>query len=188
MTTYYQSTDQTLESLEKALRAYTPNPQFPHDVFVYAAVEEALFAAQEGNFGVGACLVKDGQIVQRGRNHVIHPYFRSDLHAEMDVMTRFEEANKNTPNMREYALFTSLEPCPMCVVRLAGSGVGHIYHAMVDVDGGMATRLQDLPPAWNKLASRLHFGEADCSPQLKEISLGIWLESANKRQTVIGQR
>jgi anaerobic selenocysteine-containing dehydrogenase len=40
--------------------------------------------------GIGACLVreKSGEIIERGHNRQHSPYFRSDLHAEMDLLDR----------------------------------------------------------------------------------------------------
>lgn len=63
-----------------------------HDSYVVVCIEEAIAAAEEGNIGVGAVIVgPDGEIIQRGRNRVFLPHFRSDLHAEMDAMNRFED-------------------------------------------------------------------------------------------------
>src|SRR5262245_23051180 len=88
------------------------------------ACQEALAAARQGNFGVGAVLVDaHGTVVAQGQNAVFYPRFRSDLHAEMVVMTAFEEQHPEADNMRGYTLLSSLEPCPMCLARLLAAGV-----------------------------------------------------------------
>ncbi len=47
----------TLEEMGRRIKEFTPDPRYPHDPYVIIAIEEALAAARDGNFGVGACLV-----------------------------------------------------------------------------------------------------------------------------------
>ena len=138
----YMSTTATLGQLADMVDRFTPDERLPHDPYVLVALEEALAAASDGNFGVGACLVDPrGQVVACGHNRVFHPYPRSDLHAEMDTMTRFETQHPDIMSLRQYTLFTSLEPCPMCLTRLITAGVGHVYYAVPDPEGGMVCKL-----------------------------------------------
>jgi tRNA(Arg) A34 adenosine deaminase TadA len=177
----YVDAELTLESLEKQVAACEPNPGFPHDRYVIATLEEAVAATREGNFGVGAVIVNaDGEIVMRGHNHVFHPYFRSDIHAEMDAMSKFEEAYKGVETLVDYTLFTSLEPCPMCLTRLITSGVGRVYHAAPDIESGMVSRLDALTPVWVDLAAEQEFAQAQCSPELGELALEVFLFTANR--------
>jgi tRNA(adenine34) deaminase len=99
---------------------------------IKATLQEALAGSRENNGGVGACLVRErtGQIVERGHNRQFAPYFRSDLHAEMDLLTRYEGRVKargadNPSASREVQrqiqgliLYTSVETCPMCLTRI----------------------------------------------------------------------
>ena len=75
----YPPADMTFEELDAAIAAYEPDGSHAHDPFVKVAIEESLAALREGNYGVGACLVKDGEVVVRGHNRFYYPYFRSDL-------------------------------------------------------------------------------------------------------------
>ena len=135
----YPEDSAELDELEQRLKAITPEK--PHDKYVIASIEEALAAAREGNFGVGAVIVDpQGEIVERGHNHVFHPHFRSDIHAEMDTMNKFEDNNQDVTSMRDYMLFTSLEPCPMCLTRLITSGIGKVYQAAPDVENAYNQR------------------------------------------------
>ena len=84
-----------LDELEKRVDYFNPDPEYRDDQFALITLKEAITAAREGNYGIGACLAREsGEIVQRGHNRVFVPYFRSDLHAEMDVLTRYEEKIK----------------------------------------------------------------------------------------------
>ena len=179
----------SLEQLKIRIDKLVPDENYPHDPFVIITLQEAIAAALEGNFGVGAVLVRNRkEIVQRGRNRVFSPHFRSDMHAEMDVMTKFEECHKKIECMNGYTLFSSLEPCPMCLGRLITSGVREVYYAALDRDGGMANSLGYLPNGWKELAQRQDFGLADCSPELSEIALRVFMETVEKNDNRLRQR
>ncbi len=149
-----------------------------HDRFVVLTVQEAITAASEGNFGVGAVLVgPDGQVVQAGHNRVFAPRFRSDLHAEMDVLTKFEERLSEETDCRDLTLFSSLEPCPMCLIRLINSGIRKVYHATPDDEGGMVQRFNDLPPEFQRLADGCEFRQASCAGTLPKLALEVFLST-----------
>jgi tRNA(adenine34) deaminase len=185
----YVSAADTLEGLRARVQGFMPDPECPHDPYVLITLDEALAAAGDGNFGVGACLVDpEGRVVARGHNHVFHPYPRSDLHAEMDTMTRFEEQVRSPISLHDYTLFTSLEPCPMCLTRLITAGVGHVYHAAPDIESGMVYKLNDLTPVWVELARRQEFAPARCSPELQELAQQVFLYTANRNTRRLAER
>ena len=185
----YIQTNLSLEELDTKVKLLIPDPKFPHDPFVIASLEEALSAAKEGNFGVGAVLVDpSGKIVVRGHNHVFHPYFRSDIHAEMDTMTKFEEQNKDIKTLKGYSLYTSLEPCPMCLTRLITSGVNKVFHAAEDVETGMVSRLNQLTQIWVEMAKEQEFAPARCSPEFRNLALEIFLYTATRNTEILQQR
>lgn len=178
-----------LNELEEEVESFIPKPEYLHDKFILVTLYEAVAAVKEGNFGVGAVLVREnGEIVQRGHNHVFKPYFRSDLHAEMNVMTKFEERFKDIENLNGLTLFSSLEPCPMCFARLITSGIKNIYYAAIDENGGMVHRLEDMPTEWKKLAQRQEFALAQCSSELRDIALQIFLSTVNENDMKLQNR
>ena len=181
--------DKLLAQLEARVKAFTPDPKFADDRIIIITLTEAIAAASEGNFGVGAVLVRHGgEIVQTGHNRVFKPYFRSDLHAEMDVMTNFEQRFKDTELLTEFILFSSLEPCPMCFTRLITSGVNKVYYAAVDDSGGMVSRTANMPPIWHHLAQKRKFGSAECSTELREIALQIFQSTTDRSDKTILKR
>ncbi len=165
-----------LDELERRVDYFNPDPQYRDDQFALIALKEAITAAREGNYGIGACLARaDGEIVQRGHNRVFVPYFRSDLHAEMDVLTRYEEqVRAQGSEVEGLVLYTSVEPCPMCLARIITSGVRKVYYLAPDSNGGMVHKLKDLPPIWLKIAEGREYAPAQCSPELKEIASEIF--------------
>jgi len=182
-------TKKLLAKLKIRVDNFIPDSQYPHDPFIIIVLKEAIKAAKEGNFGIGAVLVgKNGKIIERGRNHVFNPYFRSDLHAEMDVMTKFEKYYKSIKNLKRFVLYTSLEPCPMCLARLICSGIKKVYYAAPDREGGMVHKLKSLPSIWVKLAAKRKFIPAQCSPELRNIAFQIFLTTADENNKKLQNR
>lgn len=170
-----------LTTLKQAIEDYKPVKNYIDDAYIWLTSVLALQAANMGNFGVGSVLADDkGNIASAGHNEVFKPYFRSDLHAEMVVMNQFENSNKDMDNLEAYTLYTSLESCPMCLMRLITSGVGTVLHAAYDSGGGMVSKMNSLPLAWKALSERQTFRQAQCSETMIGIANDIFIYSADK--------
>jgi tRNA(adenine34) deaminase len=138
--------------------------------------QEALAAARQGNYGVGAVLVDPlGTVVAQGQNAVFSPRFRSDFHAEMMVMNAFEEQYPEVDTMRGYTLLCSLEPCPMCFARLLTAGVQTVKFLAQDALGGIVSHRHHFPPAWQRLGQRQEIRQADVSDSLRQFALDVFL-------------
>lgn len=185
-----------LGEIESQVNAYIPGKSCPDDPFVLVTLQEAIAAIREGNGGIGACLVREatGEIVERGHNRQYEPYFRSDLHAEMDLLTRYEEKVRGRRQgvgiptgvqrkMEGLVLYTSLEPCPMCLTRLINAGVKKVYFGAPDPTGGMARKIRNLPSFWQDRASGQTFEPARCSTHLKLLAGQLFCHSMARRFT-----
>jgi tRNA(Arg) A34 adenosine deaminase TadA len=149
------------------LAGYQPQAQHPDDAYAWLACTLALEGVARDNFGVGAILVDaGGQVVAQGHNEVFHPHFRSDRHAEMVVLDGWEEGRPQVPWPGGLTLFSSVESCPMCLVRLVCADVKRVLFAAEDPIGGMVQRRNNLPPAWLELGQRKTFAQAQCSLEL----------------------
>ncbi|NBD31449.1 MAG: nucleoside deaminase [Cyanobacteria bacterium] len=161
----------------------------PDDGLALETCQLALHAVECGNFGIGSMIVNSsGYIVARGSNQVFHPYFRSDRHAEMVAMEEFEENYQRITTMKGYTLFTSLEPCPMCLTRLVKSGCEKIVHIADDPLGGMVHLKQNLSPIWIELAQEQTFSKANCSVQLQEAAKKISMLNLEELHSKLMQR
>jgi cytosine deaminase len=155
------------------LLKYQPQPQHADDPYAWLTCALALQGVAAGNFGVGATLVDEGgRILAQGHNEVFHPRFRSDRHAEMVVMDRWEDG---APGPAGDTLYTSVEPCPMCLVRLSSSGVRRVLYVAPDLPGGMVHRMDGLPPFWAEMARGQEYGRARCSPELVRAADQVFL-------------
>ena len=165
------------------------NGSRPDEGLGIEACREALEAAQEDNYGVGAILCDpDGEIVERGHNQAFQPRFRSDLHAEMVVMNAFENARPSSAHVRGYSLICSLEPCPMCLSRLLIAGVEQVKFIASDELGGMASHIDHLPAAWQKLRRPDQFVEAEVSDELRALCLDLFLINLEMLRAKLWQR
>jgi tRNA(Arg) A34 adenosine deaminase TadA len=122
------------------------------------------------------------EVIAENQSKANRPYHRLDLHAEMVLLNELEDrlCDDMQPRMRDYTLFTSQEPCPMCLARICFSQVGKTYYVYRDAhspEAGAQTNMERLPEGFQILASRLEIKEADCSPKLKEIARQVWLNS-----------
>ncbi len=147
----------------------------PDDHHSRLTVADAVETGLEGNASIGALIADpDGRVVLRERNRMFFPRFRSDLHAEMTLLTRYENEHAPQADLRGHTLVTSLEPCEMCTIRIINSGVTNIRYVASDLGKGGVTGPNRLAPHWARLAERQNFAAADCSPRLAEISLAAF--------------
>jgi tRNA(adenine34) deaminase len=182
------SLQRRIAELEARIAAYVPDPQYRDDAFGLIVVKEAITSLKAGSGGIGACLVDavTGEVVERGRNRQYDPYFRSDMHAEMDLLNRYEDRlqkqgggnSTNDPRRCDnLVLFTSTEPCPMCLTRIINSGIQRLYYLNPDPHGGMVARQEQLPPFWRDFAAGRDFRQAECSPVLLQIAADLFHHS-----------
>jgi tRNA(adenine34) deaminase len=108
--------------------------------FVTQMMKEALSLAKEaydsGEIPVGAIIVKNGEIVGRGRN--MREEKQSALsHAETEVIA---EACRNLNSWRLDGchMFVTLEPCPMCAGAIAAARLDRVYFGAFDKALGAA--------------------------------------------------
>ena len=92
-----------------------------HERFMRLALEDAQRAADEGNVGVGSVIVRDGEVVARGRN-LVPTTNDPTAHAETVAM-REASAILGTDDMTGCVLYTTFEPCPMCCGALMNANI-----------------------------------------------------------------
>jgi guanine deaminase len=83
------------------------------EMFLRRAFALACEGVAEGGGPFGAVVVRDGVILGEGRNNVV-PGQDPTLHAEV-VAIRAACAGLGTHDLRGATLYTSCEPCPMCL-------------------------------------------------------------------------
>jgi tRNA(adenine34) deaminase len=98
------------------------------------AMKEAMIAQNKGEVPVGSILIKDSQIIAKAHNC---PISNNDptAHAEIEVLRK---AGKILQNYRlpKTTLYTTLEPCTMCLGAIIHARIERIVFAASDPKSG----------------------------------------------------
>jgi creatinine deaminase len=88
------------------------------DIFMQAAIEEALKGLKDGGVPIGAVLVENGLIIGRGRNRRVQQEDQL-MHAEIDCLSdaRLTGGYHNT------ILYSTLMPCYLCAGAVVQFGI-----------------------------------------------------------------
>lgn len=99
-----------------------------NETFMLKAIEEAKTGIHYNHGGpFGAVVVKDDQIVGRGHNCV--PSTNDPTaHAEVNAI-RNACQTLNTFNLKGCVIYTSCEPCPMCLAAIYWARLDKVYYA-----------------------------------------------------------
>ncbi|MEP5151558.1 nucleoside deaminase [Planktotalea sp.] len=105
--------------------------------FMDVALEEARLASREGEVPVGAVVVKDGEIIGRGRNATRIGHDPS-AHAEI-MAIRAACAALGQDRLTGCDLYVTLEPCAMCAGAIAHARIARLYFGASDPKSGGVT-------------------------------------------------
>lgn len=97
-----------------------------NEKFMKEAIDLSKQNVDNGGGPFGAVIVRNGEIVARGVNRVTA---NNDPTAHAEV-TAIREAAKvlNTFNLSDCEIYTSCEPCPMCLGAIYWARLGRIYY------------------------------------------------------------
>ncbi len=101
--------------------------------FMEAALQEAYEGIEKNHGGpFGAVVVKDGRIVGRGHNRVL---YKKDptCHGEMEAI-RDACKNLETHDLTGCQLYTTAEPCPMCLGGILWANIQEVYFGCDRID------------------------------------------------------
>ncbi len=105
-----------------------------HEDYMRLALAMARQAAADDEVPVGCVAVCGGRVVGWGRNRQ-EKRKNAQAHAEMEAMA---EASRTLDRWRlkDVALYTTLEPCPMCAGAIYNARVGAVYFGARDRQAG----------------------------------------------------
>jgi tRNA(Arg) A34 adenosine deaminase TadA len=140
-------------SLKADARAL-PSPVLPDDDrFMQLAVDQA----KEGDYPFGAVIVADGRVLAQGHNSSKR---NSDptAHGEMMAIRHFLEGHK-PEDFKETTLYTSGEPCVMCMGAIIWCGIKRMVFAASISD--LATRIGQIDITSEQIANATAFRQIE---------------------------
>lgn len=119
------------------------------------AIQLALEAEEDGNLPIGAVISLDGDIIAEGKNAIWHPQYDPNRHAEI-------EALRNVPgnlwkSSRNMTLYSTLEPCLMCVGAILLHHLGRAMYGSADDYGGASQVFGHAPTYFEEELSRIEW-------------------------------
>lgn len=116
----------------------------PENEFMKAAIEEAWEGVTSGHGGpFGAVIVRDGEIIGRGHNRVLaddDPTSHGEIAAIRDACK-----NEGSYDISGSVLYTTGEPCPMCLFACLWANVSRVYYGCtLDDNASIGFRDEDL--------------------------------------------
>ena len=98
-----------------------------HKEFMETAISEAKTGIANGHGGpFGAVIVKNGGIIASGHNCVLKNN-DSTCHGEIDAIRKAEQ-KLGTYDLSGCELYTTGEPCPMCLAAILWANIDKVYY------------------------------------------------------------
>ena len=95
--------------------------------FMEMAIDEARDGILNGHGGpFGAVVVKDGEVIASGHNRVLSNN-DSTCHGEIDAIRKAEQ-KLGTYDLSGCELYTTGEPCPMCLAGIMWANIDKVYY------------------------------------------------------------
>ena len=95
--------------------------------FMKRAIELSIESVNKGGGPFGCVIVKDRKIISEGSNKVTST---NDPTAHGEIVAIREACKKlNDFNLNGYELYSTCEPCPMCLSAIYWARIGKIYYA-----------------------------------------------------------
>lgn len=144
-----------------------------HETYMRMALELAAQAEGDGDVPVGCVIVKDGQVIGRGRNRREE---RGDAtaHAEVEAI-RDACARTGSWRLTDCTLYVTLEPCPMCAGAIINSRIHTLRYGTRDDKAGCCGSVLNLFEERFNHHPRIYQGplKEECEGQLQDFFRGL---------------
>jgi tRNA(Arg) A34 adenosine deaminase TadA len=137
------------------------------DEFMRKAIRLSLDNVKKGGGPFGAVIVKDGKVISAGTNNVTA---KNDptAHAEIDAIRRAAKSLKNF-DLSGCELYTSCEPCPMCLSAIYWARISRIYYGNTKKDAAKIGFIDDF--IYKELGKPLEKRKLKISQHLRDEAL-----------------
>ena len=137
------------------------------DEFMRKAIRLSLDNVKKGGGPFGAVIVKDGKVISAGTNNVTA---KNDptAHAEVDAIRKAAKNIKNF-DLSGCELYTSCEPCPMCLSAIYWARISRIYYGNTKKDAAKIGFIDDF--IYKELGKPLEKRKLKISQHLRDEAL-----------------
>lgn len=144
-----------------------------HDLgCIRQAIRLACQAEEAGNLPVGAVISLDGEIIAEGKSAIWVPRFSPHRHAEMEALGSVPA--HLWKRCGEMTLYTTLEPCLMCMGAILLHGIGRLVYGSTDDYGGAGAVVDRLPRYFAERLSQTEWVgpalPAECDPLFSRLT------------------
>ena len=152
-----------------------------HEYYMGLALEQAQKAYDKGEFPVGCVIIQDKKVIASGSRigtTLDRPFFSEIDHAEIRALKNLETvATQFDPE--KSVLFSTMEPCLMCLGAIILSGIKKIVYAYEDpMGGGTKCNLKKLPLLYKRCEIEIVPGV------LRQKSLDLFYDFFNKESNL----
>ena len=116
--------------------------------YMHYAIRLAREAQRVGNLPVGAVISLDGKVVAEGKNSIWAPKLCPSRHAEIEALEAVPP--ELWVRAADMTLYTTLEPCLMCMGAILAHRIGRVVFGSSDSRGGASCVFGHMPPAFEK--------------------------------------
>lgn len=151
-----------------------------NDDFMRKAIRLSLSNIKKNGGPFGAVVVKNGKIISTGANNVT---IKNDptAHAEIDAIRKAAKKLK-TFDLSGCEIYSSCEPCPMCLSAVYWSRINRIYYGNTKKDAARIGFIDDF--IYKELDKPLNKRKLKISQHLRDESLmafEVWDMKPNKK-------
>jgi len=121
--------------------------------FLNRAIELAKEAKDRKNLPIGAVITLGDDIIAKGKNSIWSPTYRPNRHAEIVALENVQDPEQ-WRRATEMTIYTTLEPCLMCIGAILVHRIGRVVFGSEDPHGGAfrVLKYRYMPKAFKKLS------------------------------------
>ncbi|MFA5011772.1 MAG: nucleoside deaminase [Ignavibacteria bacterium] len=112
-----------------------------NDDFMRRAIRLSLYNIQKGGGPFGAVIVKDGKVISSGTN-LVTLINDPTAHAEIDAIRKAAK-NLKKFDLKGCEIYTSCEPCPMCLSAIYWARIDRVYYGTSKKDAAKIGFIDD---------------------------------------------
>lgn len=105
----------------------------PEEKYMKLAIKAAVQSANNGDYGHGAIIVKDGEVIATGYETLKSANDPVNGHAEIDAIRKTCQILQQ-PYLQDCIMYCTAEPCPMCMSAIIWAKMDSVAYAITRDD------------------------------------------------------